>query len=445
MKRLLFFSAAVCSLVFYGLCGFPISAETAASGKDNGQQAYQEDGWKEASQKASDILGRGGMVHPYFSFATNYTDNFYNTSEHKEDEVSFLISPGIWFALPGSRKQLIDYRTNPASIGGLQYDRNIPKNFKRLQTYLNYRADIEQNYHKSSENTTDQLGEGFVRLNLRGGLSFELMDQFVKNHNTRSSSSIGKLDKFISNLVAVNPIYHFNDKFWVQLGYKNYYLNYTADRNRSLDRMDNSGSIYCFRQVMPKTAAFIQYEYTYVDYYKDYSPDSSQQEFYAGLDWKISSKSEGRLKLGYGHSNFHESGYSSPNMFLAELETSYRISSKTNIALRGFNGFNSSLTSGLSTVKASEVGMDLNHFLTRRIVVHIKGLYHRDDFQGKVFYYGEKRDRNDNYYHAVAEIKYSMIKWLQLALGYSYWNRNSNFSEYDYSNNTGFLSLLFYR
>ncbi len=400
---------------------------------------------EDVSADDSDLLGgEKGIIHPYFSFGTYYTDNFYNAKDYKKDEVTFIISPGVWMAYPGNHEQLLDVQTSPASTGGLSYGRDTSENFRRFQTYLNYRADIEQNYHYSGENLTNHLAEGMLQFNLRGGLTFELMDQYVKNHNTRSSSNIGMLDKYGANLASLTAKWEFTKKIRAEFGYINYMLDYDAKRNNPMDRMDNSGTAYLFFKFMPKTSAFMQYKYTNVDFDKNVLPDSDQHDVYMGLDWKISSKSHGRIKLGYGHKTFSDDAYSDLDTFNLELDASHQISRKTTIIARAFSGFNESMITASRAILANEVSLELDQKITGKISMNITGSYHRDDFQGKMTYGNKTKERNDNFYKAGLEFRYEMLKWLNLAAGYRFLQRDSNFSAFDYTNNTGYFTVLFF-
>lgn len=422
--------------------GYEISDRVPSGSVKGGSGGSTEE---DASPQASDILGgEKGIIHPYFAFGTHYTDNFYNDKYYKKDEVTYVISPGVWMAYPGNHEQLLDVQTNPASTAGLSYDRDISENFRRFQTYLNYRADIEQNYHYSGENLTNHLAEGMLKFRLRGGLSFELMNQYVKNHNTRSSSAIGQLDKYGANLATFDAIYKFNRKFRAQLGYRNYTLDYEADRNRSMNRMDNAGTAYIFFKFMPKTAVFFQYEYANANFFdENVIPDSNQHDIYTGFDWKISSKSKGRVKLGYGHKSF-TGDYNSLDVFNFELDARHQISAKTAVTARVFNGFNESMINTSRAIRANDVFLKLDYKLTGKISMNIRGSYHRDDFDGKFTYNNETKDRDDNYYGSGIEFKYSMFKWLDIAAGYRFLQRDSNFSAFDYTNNSCYLTILFY-
>ena len=108
--------------------------------------------------------------------------------------------------------------------------------------------------------------EGLLQYNLRGGLTFELIDQFLASHDLRGTGISQELDKFRTNLANLIVTYNVGERFMLRLDYANYFVDYTASRNDFRDRNDNTVSAYVFYLFRPKTSLFYEYEFVDVSY-----------------------------------------------------------------------------------------------------------------------------------------------------------------------------------
>jgi hypothetical protein len=383
--------------------------------------------------------GRRGYIHPYLSLGEYFTDNLFNT-DNPESDTYTVITPGIWLALPGSRQPLLDVTTLDSAPGGLEVGRFPTATYRRFQGYLLYRANIERHNRFSQEDNVYQRGEGLINFNFRGGLSIEVIDIFQKDHDPYGTGTSVKLDKFRSNLVTPMIRYQIGPKTNIRIDYSNYSLKFSDNRNDFRNRNDNSASIYLFRKIHPKTSLFVEYDYIDVNYDTDILNDNTEQHYLGGLQWNITERTRGQLKLGASKKKFSGNGGTTTD-FLAEIRLDYLISPKTSVYIIGTRKPIETDIQGTTDILSYRLKIGYLQRLTAKIGAHINLHYYRDRYQGNLTVGTQTGERKDDYYGAGLGFGYALKRWLKLGLDYEYDQRDSNFHSYDYRTNTVFFSL----
>jgi len=388
------------------------------------------------------VTTRSGYVHPYLTVTGNYTDNLFNSESDKESEFYTVISPGIWFALPASKQPFLRLNTLNTAPGGLDASRMTPQYDRRLQAYANYRADIREHSDFSEENRIDQRGEVLFRYNFRGGLSLQVDDIYEKNQDPYSTgdSQDRQIDKFQSNLLHLQIDYEIGPRLMARGDYSRYMLDYSNVRNAFRERDDDAFSFYVFYRMLPKTSVFLLYEHIEIDYDWDILSDSTEQNYYAGLQWDMTTKSSGRFMLGYGDKDLSASS-SNEGEFLGEIQFDHRFTRKTAAYLRATRKTNETDVEGADYILTYRVQLGLRQRLTAKLRGSFDFFYLRDSYEGTVTIDNLQGDRVDEYYGGGVALGYSPLRWLNLTLGYRYKERSSNFSQYDYQSNTVYLTI----
>ena len=269
--------------------------------------AYGDDKDRSTSKGkiSGDIFGKkGGYFHPFISIAERYEDNIFNTPDNEKDDFITVISPGIWLALPGTKKPQLDISTSTFTPGGLVQSRFRPETFRHYQTYLLYSAGLEKYADFSEQDITTHKLEGLFEYNFRGGLSIDVFDQFYRARLPQATLISNELDKYKTNLFDVTLSFDVTEKLALRADYTNYIVDYDAARNDPFDRTDNSLSGYIFFKFMPKTSAFVEYEFIDINYDRDILSDSIEHRFFGGIRWDVTGKSTGTIKAGYGKREF---------------------------------------------------------------------------------------------------------------------------------------------
>lgn len=390
----------------------------------------------------SEVFGRrGGYIHPFLSIAAYYTDNVFNRNDQKSEDLVTVISPGIWITVPHIYEKLLKIETSNISPGGFILSRHKTESFRRYQTYLFYNADIEKFSKYSSEDTFNHKVEGLILYNFRGGLSIEFVEQFLVSHDARGTGISQELDKFRTNLANLIITYDIAERFKFRVDYSNFLVNYEASRNDFRDRIDNSISTYIFYRFKPKTTLFIEYEYFDIDYDKKIMPNSVEHHYFSGLQWDITAKSKGNIKVGYGIKDFETISQKSKDVLL-EAQIDHKFTPKTSIKVRLSRKTNETNISTTDFILSNILEIEYMQRFKRKITGNVNLMYMSDIYKGDLNFGGEVKERKDNFMRSAFSLQYEFRDWIKLDFGYIYSQRNSNFDFFDYENNTVFVRII---
>lgn len=399
-----------------------------------------------ADTDMEDIWGRNTkIIHPYLSLATQYTDNFYNTPSDEKSEYGAILSPGFWLAFPCVSQPLLNLTTHLTTQvnmpGGLSYSRRIIKSNRRVQGYLSYRADLEQYLRRPSENTENHAIEGLLQWNLRSGLSLELLDKYLRNHDARSTALTTQLDRYETNFANVVFDYDISPKFKLRFDYHQFLVDYTSSRNDALDRLDSAVSGYVFTRVAPKSSVFMQYQNVDINHDTDQLSDSTEHRCYLGLDWDMTARTWGRIKSGFGKKNMDDSSADDVSTFLFETRLSHELSAKTTLMVEGEIGTREATVDITESIMTKGLSLTLQEDFTRKLSGNLSCQYQRNDYDGEITEGGKTGERYDDLFTASIATTFNATRWLTTSLSYTYSERRSNFSIYNYVSNSVVLSF----
>ena len=391
---------------------------------------------------SGDIFGKkGGHFHPFLSVEGRYEDNIFNTPDNEKSDYVTTISPGIWLALPGSKKPQLDISTSTFTPGGLVQSRFRPETFRRYQTYLLYSAGFNRYADFSDQNITTHKLEGLFEYNFTGGLSIDLFDQFHRSHLPRATFISNELDKYKTNLFDVTLSFNVTEKLALRADYTNYIVDYDAARNNAFDRTDNSLSGYIFFKFMPKTSAFVEYEFIDIDYDRRIFSDSIEHRFFGGIRWDITGKSTGTVKAGYSTKGFDDPTIGDNSEFVFEVQADHRFTPKTSLSLFASRRDSESILTSSDYALTHNVGASYVQKLTYRITGRLNFSYTSNKYIGALTFGGETKERKDNEYRAAPSLEYRFRNWLRFGVEYIYTKRDSNFPGFDYTNHAGMLTV----
>ncbi len=394
-------------------------------------------------------LPGGGYVHPFLSLGTEYTDNLFNVNENKTSNVLTTITPGIWLAAPQLKEVPIAIMANNTSAGGLQMTMPDYKGFDRFNAYLLGSTDFKYYSDDSDLNDHGARLEGLFKYNLRGGLSFRVVDSYTRDQDRFDAASVNATDKlrqYNSNIALSDIDWKFSEKLQAKIEYSNFLLNYNDDSVNFLDRTDNTGSLYGIYNYSVKTALYMQYQYMDVSYDNSALRDNTQNYIYGGINWKYSNKIAVNLKAGYQKRDFKNDAADesinaitdSNNSGLAlELLLQYQIREKTKVSLTLNHKIDES--DSFTALSKEILGSTLRYQqqFTERISGICDFAYEHAAYNQTLAYY----DRTDDRYIVKPTVQYVFRDWLMVELAYQFDTRDSADNIYDYDTNTVTLSF----
>ena len=392
---------------------------------------------------SSDVFGaRGGYIHPFITLTEAYADNIYNTDTDKVSDFITAISPGLWLAVPRVKEELLDFDTSSMTPGGLDLYLDTGKDFKRIQTYLFYSPAIYLYSQNSDENFTAHKAEGMLQYNFRGDLTLELIDQYRYDMDTRGSGTSTDLDKYEVNFFTVRTSYDLTPKLEFRVVYGSFKVDYTASRNDYRDRSDNSYSAYAFYRFWPKTSFLAEYKHISVSYDDSSLVDGSHVDrMYGGFQWNMTAKSKGRIKLGTESRDYDDSAFSDLDEFIMEMNADYSFSPKTSLGLRAFRHSEETDIKGLESQIHNRINTFVAYKPMSRVTCYLDLAYSERHYNGHFTYNGVTKERDDTTYTITPSIEYRFREWLTVKADYYWIDRDSNFSDFDYTSNIFQVSI----
>lgn len=341
-------------------------------------------------------------VHPFLSLTERYTDNVFNTTDDKQSDFSTVITPGFQVIFP-----------------------RVKKNY---HLDLTYQADIERFSKYSSENAENHKAVGKLDLMLPSGIELNFSDEFVRNHDERGVNTYPELDFYKYNKASASVSYILTDRFKIQANYSNFLVIYEEDRNSFMDRAENSLAGYVYYRFMPKTSAFVEYEYVVIDFDKSSDFDGNEHNIFGGLTWEASEKTKGTVKVGYGIKDFKGSSIESFRGYLMQADMDYNITSRHSLKLRAVRETNETNVYGSDFFITTGFSLRYLQKFTGKITGKCDLSYGVDSYHGLY-------EREDNTWKFGIGFTYNIQKWLITEADYRYTNRDSSIDYLGYKNN----------
>lgn len=405
--------------------------------------AVAADTQKSDDEVSGDIFGkRTTYIHPSLAIGGEWSDNVFNTKTDKYDDFIWVISPEIWIALPGTRSKPMDLAVSPKTPAGFTLSLANPEVFRRYQAYFLYGADIYRYVDLTEEDTESHKLEGLFQFNLRNGLTIELMDQYVDTFDPVGVAPFTRHDEYTENLFNALAYYDFSEKFKLRvdftatdLDYEDRYFDEIPLIGR--DREDTALAGYLFFKIRPKTSIFAEYRFIDIDYDRELiANDSEEHHYFGGVEWKLSPKSKGRFKLGYGYKDFDENPFvDDDNFLILEGEISHLFTPKTALSLVGFQRTEETTIRETEYVLTRGASAQYNQRFSEKLTGHLFASYAWDHYQGEISFDGETKERKEDLIRIRPSLRYEFTRWLLADAAYSYTKRDSNFSFFDFDEN----------
>lgn len=429
--------------------GQDLFPETTTEPSDQAKSVFLNEGPTEKDSPigsqaagATEIFGgRTGYIHPTLSVSGIYTSNLFRTAGNEQSDRYTIIAPGIWLALPARNQKFPEIGTLNTAPGGLSLSRFTTARERRVQGYAQYQANILKYDRFQEEDRVDHRVQGMLKFSSQSRLSLELADVYERNSDPYGTGGKPErtLDTYDANLFNVILLGRLSPKVLLRADYGLYRLNYADTSNSELDRSDDSYSGYIFFQTTPKTALFLQGEHITIDYENKNKIDPQHNNYYLGIEMQTSANTRSRLKAGYGVQDY---GASEEDNFLLEAQLDYFFTAKTSAYLQGTRRVLETDQAGAWSILSHRALLGYRQRMAAKWQGETNLFFNRNDYNGTVTI--GNRIASDYYldeFGGRVTLGFSPMTWMDLSLGYEYRERDSNFDNEDFRNNTVFLRV----
>jgi hypothetical protein len=340
-----------------------------------------------------------------------YDDNILLTPNREIDDFVWTISPGVAVELPARRYAL----------------------------RLAYLADILRYTDHDEFDTVHHSLQAEGQYSFPWGLGLRLSDRFLITDEFAGfpvPELTGLVDR-TENTLEVGASYTLRERYTLDLNYKWFLVDY-EDRFNDLDREDHTIAGTLFYRVLPKTSVLGEVNYVRINYDDPVvaqDRDSEGWRFKVGLRGDLTAKTSAILKVGWEFKDYDNPRREDWDGLIVEAEVIWRYRDPSEVRLFGGRANYESTFEGNNFLVSTFGGAEIRHFLTRRLVVRIRGLAGVNDYPERVTI-GTKTDkRSDTFYQIGASLRYEIRRWLAVEFGYDRLLLDSNFGEFDYTVN----------
>ncbi|MDZ4165342.1 MAG: outer membrane beta-barrel protein [Smithellaceae bacterium] len=339
-------------------------------------------------------------IHPYLIVKESYTDNVFATATDTKKDWVNTTTPGIKLLLP----------------------------FRMHQLALEYNAVVTTYADFGSENTTDHNASAVADLKFGSLFSLKLSDIYQKGHEPRLSTTSGQIEQYETNAAALSATYKLADRSKVQLDYARTNWRFMLSDYR--DRAEDLMSAYVYYRFLPKTSAFVEYDYKNIVYNRKANGlDSVVHTAFLGLTWEVSEYTKGTVKGGYLQKDFEDRAKKNLNTWSASIDLNHAFSDDSSLKLVGHRAANESSALGARYFVTTGAFAEYTHKLTHKISGFLRGSYGTDEYSDAVA--PDPEARSDKTILSGVGLKYQMRDWLEFVLDFNYRNRDSNIASHD--------------
>jgi hypothetical protein len=408
-------------------------SEAMAQTRVGGVRADAENTWSQSSTPSGRIALGNLKVVPSLTLEEVYDDNIYlasginNTSEKIESDWIFHAMPGL----------LLDY-----TLQGRGYVR------------LGYQGDYAYYKEDDDNDWKDHIGFFDFDYQAPGGLLFRVKNVYVDATDPYGSDNLYNLGVQTSRWyddLNTNIGYNFGNRFKAFLYYDYYKQDYDEETDFTQDWNVNQFGAGFEMRIASKTWGFIRYHYGYRDYFSHPAgsgvTDQNDGDFdfsrvSAGLTWDSGAKLAGELNFGYewrNHDNEFDSlgnRYDDKNTWVAATRLDYFATSTTTLSLYLIRALRETGSNTFQYYTDTGIKIGIAQVFLTKFTLTAEAGYSLYEYN----YPTNPTKEADNYLGSVG-ISYKLCEWLTGGLAYAYLRQDSNYLEDDYTDNRVLFSL----
>lgn len=360
-------------------------------------------------------------ILPSLGLSLEYDDNILLTPDNEIDDFIFHIIPGIVIELP-SRKYAVR---------------------------LGYQADILRYMDNTDLDTIHHSVLADARVALTVGLGFRLTDRFIITDDFSGFPvpEVTQREERWENTLDAGVDYTVRERYTLDVNFRWFMVDYTDDPSfDQFDRDDYTIAGTFFYRLMPKTSILGEVDYTQVRYDEPAvarDRDSDGWRFWLGVKGDITPKTTILLKVGWEWKDYDNPAREDWDGLVAEVNVIWKYREPSEVRIFGGRANVESLFEGTNYYVTTYGGAEVRHFLSERLILRVRGLGGVNQYPEDVLLGAGSADRTDTFFEAGISLKYQMRRWLAFELGYNYLVNNSNFNEFDYTDNRVKASVLF--
>ena len=368
----------------------------------------------------------GVLFTPTLKVSERYDDNIYATKNQRKSSWITNLEPSFMLSLDRAKSA---YR-------------------------LKYVASRDFFHSSSRDNNTDHhlTADAGFEFNSRNRLT--LNAGYHKMEDTASDTSTPNSQNDKWNTKNIGGVYNFGARTaraqadlavnYEELRYDNSARLANGERlNKDKERDTKSVRATGYYGIAPKTKALVEARYSDFDYKSNTNRDSNNKALLAGVTWEATAKTTGTVKVGREKKSYDKSYYSDKSMGMWEAAVAWAPRTYSTFDFKLRRGFDEGdnyyeYDSGehvSSSIKTTAYHAGWKHQWMDRLSSNLTYSYTDRKYQGDRASQALTSDRHDKIKQYGLGVTYEMRRWLDVGLGYTRRDNDSNRATRDYKRN----------
>jgi hypothetical protein len=346
----------------------------------------------------------GFRVSPFISERVEYESNIFQAPSGSQDDVIFKTIPGFVLELPLGRHK-ID---------------------------LGFRTEILRYVSLEDQDTEHYFVLGNLLLDFPGGLKFRLKEDFARTSDPPGTELTGRI-KSSTNVLSPSAEYGFAQRYAIGLDYVWAHIRFDDVVNQ-LDRDEHTVGLTGYYKIQPKTDLLANVSYGVKDFDRANDRDVSRYIGAVGVRGEITRRLVTTFRVGYEVRDPDHGDVGSYSGAVIGGDIVYTPTARTRITLVADRSVQESVFATNVAYLANLVTLSAEHFLTPKLLLTGRLFGGNGDYFEKAPKVNGTFDwRNDWVYAYSVGVEYQIQKWLGVSADYTHSRRDSNFDNFDFS------------
>ncbi len=363
-----------------------------------------------AAESAGVPIGNG-QLYPQLDIKLQHDDNLLRANTGEIDTFVSIFSPQLLYQIESNKSLML-----------FEYVMDTAEHFSsHNDDYVDNRARAEFEYEPTSRIFTAVRGEFVDTRDPRGtGASEGAQVAILSPDFYHSFGVLGEMRYGAKTAKG---------RFEFDVGYKD--KNYDTNRQTTFvrDRDDFYGSARFLYRILPKTNLLFETRAINFNYEQDAvgtaGLDSTTFKYLAGVTWDATYKTTGYAKLGLIEKKFDSSARADGDALLWELGVEWQPRTYSTFSLSTQRDFTE--TNGIGDfIEENSVNAGWKHEWPGNLISSINYTFSRNDYASL---------REDDKNTLSLKLDYKMRRWFTVGVGYTYDERDSNNSNFNYERN----------
>ncbi len=388
----------------------------------------------------SPVFSAQKQFTPLITITEEYTDNFYQTRNNKDDEFSTIYQVGLSFVVIDKQNSFfIEYSPNYTDY----MDKNENDSWNHsvslnavLQPSKNTILSFSDSFDRSLSrtvrtNTFEQHDTNTGTASLRH--QFGINDYFSLSYTYAFDNyESPNIDEFKTHRPSAYMMYWFTPQFGLDLNASYSKTDYEISTN---DLQTLQGDLRFIKKINPHLDTYVKYAHTYTEQtagdHVVYNPS-------IGFEWNPTEDSGIVFGGGVLFQEYENNSYADSERFFLEFDIykNFNFSRRNTLSITGSSSYNdiNEDASSLGFTINYQAGFLHTYRLTRRLSSELRGSYNLSEYDAPGL------NRKDKTMTLGAGLVWSPLRWLSFNLSYGFTDFNTDSALDDYQEHRAFIS-----